>query len=60
MPVQPIEYNVYERAELQVEDVSLEEVKIAIFCLKNWKAPGTAWRWWVAQNNLQTVSANMG
>lgn len=41
MPAQPVKYNKYERAEPQVEDVSLEEVKIAIFGLKNWKAPGT-------------------
>lgn len=41
VPVQPIEHNTYERVELQVKDISLEDVKIAISCLKNWKAPGT-------------------
>lgn len=41
MKAQPIVHNVYERAKPQVVDVSLEEVKIAISCLKKWKAPGT-------------------
>jgi len=31
----------YEIAELHVEFVSIKEVKIAIFGLKNWKVPGT-------------------
>lgn len=34
MLIQPVEHNVYERAEPQVEDVSLE-VKIVISGLKN-------------------------
>jgi len=41
MPAQPVMHTKYEKAETHVEDVSLEEVKIAIFGLKNWKAPGT-------------------
>lgn len=41
MPTQPLVHNVYERAKPQVVNVSLEEVKIAISCLKKWKAPGT-------------------
>jgi len=41
MPAQPVLHTEYERAEPYVEDVSLEEIKIAIIGLKNWKAPGT-------------------
>jgi len=41
MPAQPVTHVEYERPELYVEDVSLDEVKNAIIGLKNWKAPGT-------------------
>jgi len=41
MPARPVVHIKYERAEPYVENVSLREVKIAIFGLKNWKAPGT-------------------
>jgi len=41
IPAQPVLHTEYERAVPHVEDVNLEEVKIAIFSLKNWKAPGT-------------------
>jgi hypothetical protein len=41
MPAQPVEYIDYERTKPHVKDISLEEVKIAIFGLKNWKVPGT-------------------
>lgn len=38
---QSVVYTEYERAGPYLEDVSLEEVKTAIFGLKNWKTPGT-------------------
>jgi hypothetical protein len=41
MPGQPVEHIDYESVEPHVKDVSLEEVKIAIFGLKNRKAPDT-------------------
>lgn len=41
MPDQSVLHTEYEKAEPRAEDVSLGEVKISIFVLKNWKAPGT-------------------
>lgn len=41
MPAQPVVHIEYGRAELHVEDFSLEYVKIAIFGLKNWQALST-------------------
>lgn len=41
IPTQSVVHTEYEIAELHVEFVSIKEVKIAIFGLKNWKVPGT-------------------
>jgi len=68
MPDQSVLHTEYEWAEPYVEDVSLEEVKISIFGLKNWKAPGTGGisaelkirKWRTACRNLQIVTANIG
>lgn len=41
MLAQPVLHTDYERAETYIEDISLEEVKISIVGLNNWKTLGT-------------------
>ncbi|KAL4104223.1 hypothetical protein QTP88_019532 [Uroleucon formosanum] len=41
VPVRPVPAWIDHRAEQEVNDVSMQEVKTAINNLKNWKAPGT-------------------
>jgi hypothetical protein len=41
MQDQPVLYTDYERAEPHIEYFSVEEIKISIFGLNNWKAPVT-------------------
>ncbi|KAL4142987.1 hypothetical protein QTP88_005369 [Uroleucon formosanum] len=41
LPVDPIENAHYQTAEPMISDITLEEVKIAINSLKNWKAPSS-------------------
>lgn len=51
IPAQLVTHIEYERVEPYIENVSIEEVKIAIIGLKNWKSPGT--------DDIQQNSANM-